>query len=47
MTHSTTVLDNGTISVTFDLEKGVFSVFDVQTREALLTGAGFGPCTQP
>jgi hypothetical protein len=42
VTYSDGCLENGIISVAFDLEKGFFTIEDVQRKEALLSKARFG-----
>lgn len=42
VTYANDKLENGIISVAFNLEKGVFSIVDSQSKEVLLSGAKFG-----
>jgi hypothetical protein len=42
VTYSDGCLENGIISVAFDLEKGLFTIADVQRKEPLLSKARFG-----
>ncbi len=42
VTYADGKLDNGIITVAFDLKKGVFSIYDAQSKEVLLSNARFG-----